>query len=96
MLNSRNSILLNVIFWGSFLLSLLVLIVLTLLVFPSGLEILNVSDITTETVSACSSEYDNFCLNGGHCYYSIDIDEPACICEEDYGGQRCEKYLWYT
>ena len=46
--------------------------------------------------SSCEKEYKRYCMNGGECYYLVDEDIVACNCTWLYGGQRCEKYKWWT
>ena len=41
-------------------------------------------------------EYKKYCMNGGECYYLVDGDIVARICTWLYGGERCEKYMWWT
>ena len=57
---------------------------------------------TTENVllvdlpgSYCPPQYEGYCINGGRCYVQEDANVPACICRGEYGGKRCEKFLWY-
>ena len=40
------------------------------------------------------NEYNNYCLNGGECYYLVDEDIVGCNCTWLYGGKRCENYMW--
>ena len=46
--------------------------------------------------SPCGKEYKKYCLNGGECYYLVDDDVVACNCTWLNGGERCEKYMWWT
>ena len=46
--------------------------------------------------SPCEKEYKKYCMNGGECYYLVDGDIVACNCTWLYGGNRCEKYMWWT
>ena len=41
------------------------------------------------------NEYKKYCLHGGDCYYLVDEDGVDCNCTWLYGGERCEKYLWW-
>ena len=52
------------------------------------------SEIKNE--SPCEKEYKKFCLNGGQCYYPVDEESVARNCTWLYGGERCEKYMWWT
>ena len=52
------------------------------------------SEIKNE--SPCKKEYKKYCLNGGEYYYLIDEDVVGCNCTWLYGGERCEKYMWWT
>ena len=52
------------------------------------------SDIKTE--SPCGKQHKKCCLNGGECYYLVGEDIVGCSCTWLYGGQRCEKYMWWT
>ena len=52
------------------------------------------SEIKTE--SSCEKEYKKYCLNGGECYYLVDENIVSCNCTWLYGGERCEKYMWWT
>ena len=52
------------------------------------------SEIKSE--SPCEKEYKKYCMNGGECYYLDDEDIVGCNCTRMYGGQRCEKYMWWT
>ena len=80
-----------------------VLIVAALLLAATGLCIYQVkiekkvghySEIKSE--SSCEEEYKKFCMNGGECYYLADEDIVGCNCTWMYGGERCEKYMWWT
>ena len=42
----------------------------------------------------CEKVYENYCLNGGECFYLVDEDNVGCICTWRYGG-KCEKYMWW-
>ena len=44
----------------------------------------------------CEKEHKKYCLNCGKCYYLVDEDIVACNCTCLYGGERCEKYMWWT
>ena len=46
--------------------------------------------------SPCKKEYKKFCLIGGECFYLVDEDIVACNRTWLYGGERCEKYMWWT
>ena len=46
--------------------------------------------------SPCEKEYKMFCMNGGECYYLADEDAVSCNSIWLYGGNRCEKYMWWT
>ena len=52
------------------------------------------SEIKTE--SPCGKQLKKYCLNGGECYYLVGEDIVGCNCTWLYGGQRCEKYMWWT
>ena len=52
------------------------------------------SEIISE--SPCEKEYKKYCKNGGECYYLADQDIVGCNCTWLYGGERCEKYMWWT
>ena len=43
----------------------------------------------------CSDKFEGYCLNGGLCIYLEEEYTAACNCTGNYGGKRCEKYLWY-
>ena len=45
--------------------------------------------------SICPPQYDGFCMNEGQCYFPVEVNQASCLCKTDYGGRRCEKYLWY-
>ena len=51
------------------------------------------SEIKSE--SPCEKEYKNYCLNGGECYFLVDEDIVGCNCTLLFGGERCEKYMWW-
>ena len=51
------------------------------------------SEITSEI--PCEKECKKYCLNGGDCYYLKDEDIVSCNCTWLYGGERCEKYMWW-
>ena len=53
-------------------------------------------DSEIKTQNLCENEYMKFCLNGGECYYLLDEDIVGCICTWFYGGERCEKHIWWT
>ena len=81
--------------------ALLVLIVSALLLAATGFRIYQLSpkvehqsEIKSE--SPCEKEYKKYCLNGGDCYYLVDEDIVACNCTWLYGGERCEKNMWWT
>ena len=46
--------------------------------------------------SPCEKEYRKYCLNSGEWYYLVDEDIVGCNCTRLYGGDRCEKYMWWT
>ena len=46
-------------------------------------------------VPDCPPQYEGYCINGGRCYVQEDVNAAACICKENYGGKRCQKFLWY-
>ena len=46
--------------------------------------------------SPCEKEYKKYRMNGGECYYLVDEDIIACNCTCLFGGERCEKYMWWT
>ena len=48
-----------------------------------------------ETESRCGKQHKKCCLNGGECYYLVGEDIVGCSCSWLYGGQRCEKYMWW-
>ena len=52
------------------------------------------SEIKTE--SPCGKQHKKYCLNGGECYYLVGEDIVGCNCTWLYGGQRSEKYMWWT
>ena len=52
------------------------------------------SEIKSE--SPCEKGYKRCYLNGGDCYHIVDKDIVACNCTWLYGGERCEKYIWWT
>ena len=60
----------------------------------SGTKVGHCSEIKSE--NPCGTEYTNYCLNGGECYYLVDEDTVGCNCIWLYGGKRCEKYMWWT
>ena len=43
----------------------------------------------------CENEYKKNCLNGGECYYLVDENVVGCNYTWFYGGERCEKYMWW-
>ena len=43
----------------------------------------------------CKNEYKKSCLNGGEYYYLVDEEIVGCNCTRLYGGERCEKYMWW-
>ena len=71
-----------------------VLIVAALLLAQVNPKVGHHCEIKSE--STCEKEYKKFCLNGGECYYLVDEDAVACNCSLLYGGERCEKYMWWT
>ena len=80
-----------------------VLIVAVLLLAATGFCIYQVtseenvrhhSEIKTE--SACGKQHKKCCLNGGECYHLVSEDIVCRNCTSLYGGQRCEKYMWWT
>ena len=44
--------------------------------------------------SPCKIEYKHYCSND-ECYYLVDEDIVGYNCSWWYGGQRCEKYIWW-
>ena len=52
------------------------------------------SEINTE--SPCENEHKKYSLNGCKCCYLVGEDIVVCNCTWLYGGQRCEKYMWWT
>ena len=46
--------------------------------------------------SPCEKEFKKYCMNGGECYYLVDEDILACNCTWLYGGERYERYMWWT
>ena len=46
--------------------------------------------------SPCKKEYKKYFMNGGECYYLEHEDIVGCNCTWLYGGERCEKYMWWT
>ena len=91
----------SVVLWTSFLLSFIGYVFWMLFQVPSESAVPNATSVTTEsplTASpnlSCPSESVTYCLNGGTCYIPIDVGVLACLCQKDYGGKRCEKFLWY-
>ena len=53
-------------------------------------------DSEIESESPCENEYKNYCMDRGECYYLADEDIVGCNCTWLYGGERCEKYMWWT
>ena len=45
--------------------------------------------------SPCEKGYKKYCLNDGEGYYPVDGNIVGCNCTWIYGGQRCEKYMWW-
>ena len=81
----------------------LVLIVAALLLAATGFCIQQVNSEKKvgnsnhlKTESSCGKEYKKYCLNGGECQYLIKEDVEGCNCTWLYGGERCEKYMWWT
>ena len=77
------------------------LVVAALLLAATGFRIYQVnprvehhSEIKSE--GPCEKEYKEYCLNGGDCYYLVGEDFVTCNCTLLYGGERCEKYMWWT
>ena len=60
----------------------------------SGKKLGHHSEIKSE--STCEKEYKKYCLNGEEFYYLDDEDIVGCNCTWLYGGNRCEKYIWWT
>ena len=89
----------TVVLWTSFLLSLIGDVLWLLFQGPSEPAVPNATSVTTGsplTTSLnlrCPSESVTYCLNGGTCYISIDVGVLACLCQNDYGGKRCEKFI---
>ena len=52
------------------------------------------SEIKSE--SHCEKEYKKYCLNCGESYYLVDEVFVACNCTLLYGGEHCEKHMWWT
>ena len=52
-------------------------------------------DSKIKSQGPCENEYRKYCLNGGECYYPLDEDFVGCNFTWLYGGQRCEKYMWW-
>ena len=52
------------------------------------------SEIKSE--SPCEKVYRKYCFNSGDCSYLVDEDIVACNCTWLYGGELCEKYMWWT
>ena len=53
------------------------------------------SEIKTENPGG--KEHKKYCLNGDECYLLNGEDIVGCNCSTWlYGGQRCEKYMWWT
>ena len=78
-----------------------VLVVAALLLAATGFCIYQVnvkvghhSKIKSE--SPCEKKYKKYCLNSGECNYPVEGDIVACNCTWLYGGERCEKYKWWT
>ena len=42
----------------------------------------------------CENEYEEYCLNGGVCYYLVGEKNVGCKCTWLHRGKRCEKYMW--
>ena len=91
----------TVVLWTSFLLSFIGYGLWLIFQVPSETDVRNATSVTTGsslTTSlnlSCPPESVPYCLNGGTCYVPIDVDVLACLCQKDYGGKRCEKFLWY-
>ena len=60
----------------------------------SGKKVGHHCEIKSE--SPCEKAYKKFCLNGCDCYYLVEKGIVACNCTWLYGGERCEKYMWWT
>ena len=80
-----------------------VLIVAALLLAATGFRLYQVysgkkvghhSEIKSE--SPWEEEYKKYCFNGGDCFYLVDKDIAGCNCTWCYGGESCEKYIWWT
>ena len=52
------------------------------------------SEIKTE--SPCGKQHKKYSLNGGELCYLVGEDLVGCNCPWLYGGQRYEKYMWWT
>ena len=52
------------------------------------------SEIKTE--SPGGKRREKYCLNGSGCCYLVGVHIVGCNCTWLYGGQRCEKYMWWT
>ena len=52
------------------------------------------SEIKSESV--CEKEYKKYCLNGGECFYLFGEVFVGCYSTSFFGGNRCEKYMWWT
>ena len=59
----------------------------------SAKKVGRLSEVKSE--SPCEKEYKKYCMNRGECYYLVDEDTVACNCTWLYGGERCEKYMWW-
>ena len=44
----------------------------------------------------CEKKYKKYFMNGGEFHYLEDEDIVGCNCTWLYGGERCEKYMWWT
>ena len=80
-----------------------VLIVTTLLLPATGFCIYQVISIKKvgydsemKTEGPWEKDYKKYCLNGGERYYLVDENNVGCNCTWLYGGERCEKYIWWT
>ena len=63
-------------------------------IYQANPKAVHPSEIKSE--SPCEKEYKKYCLNGDDCYYLVDEDYVVCNCTWLYGGERCEKYIWWN
>ena len=52
------------------------------------------SEIKSE--NPCKKVHKEYCLNGGECYCLDNEEYVGCNCTWVSGGERCEKYMWWT